>query len=124
MHDLFYFGFLSTDALSAPQPESQQPVASQIPAPTRPRTPPAPEVLKVHLTYKSSSYIDCKNDIRAKKDRHLIFSVSQVLAPASTQAVGARSWAPASVTHGTPGDGAPSILYLYYNDFQKCFLTH
>uniref|UniRef100_A0A3P8VW70 Proline-rich coiled-coil 2A n=1 Tax=Cynoglossus semilaevis TaxID=244447 RepID=A0A3P8VW70_CYNSE len=61
----------STDALSAPQPESQQPVASQIPAPTRPRTPPAPEVL----------------------------------APASTQAVGARSWAPASVTHGTPGDG-------------------
>uniref|UniRef100_A0A672Z903 Protein PRRC2A-like n=1 Tax=Sphaeramia orbicularis TaxID=375764 RepID=A0A672Z903_9TELE len=58
----------STDALSAPQPESQQPVASQIPAPTRPRTPPA-------------------------------------LAPASTQAVGARSWAQASVTHGTQGDG-------------------
>ncbi|XP_026155538.1 protein PRRC2A isoform X1 [Mastacembelus armatus] len=61
----------STDALSAPQPESQQPVASQIPALTRPRTPPA----------------------------------SEVLAPASTQAVGARSWAQASVTHGTQGDG-------------------
>ncbi|XP_029976353.1 protein PRRC2A isoform X2 [Salarias fasciatus] len=61
----------STDASSAPQPESQQPVASQIPAPTRPRTPPA----------------------------------SEPLAPASTQAVGARSWAQASVTHGTQGDG-------------------
>ncbi|XP_028256531.1 protein PRRC2A [Parambassis ranga] len=61
----------STDALSAPQPELQQPVASQTPAPTRPRTPPA----------------------------------SEVLAPASTQAVGARSWAQASVTHGTQGDG-------------------
>ncbi|XP_038132983.1 protein PRRC2A isoform X2 [Cyprinodon tularosa] len=61
----------STDALSAPQPESQQPVASQIPAPTRPRTPP----------------------------------VSEALAPPSTQAVGARSWAQASVTHGTQGDG-------------------
>uniref|UniRef100_A0A3B4YTZ7 Proline-rich coiled-coil 2A n=1 Tax=Seriola lalandi dorsalis TaxID=1841481 RepID=A0A3B4YTZ7_SERLL len=58
----------STDALSAPQPESQQPVASQIPAPTRPRTPPASEV------------------------------------PTAT-AVGARSWAQASVTHGTQGDG-------------------
>ncbi|XP_030267573.1 protein PRRC2A isoform X1 [Sparus aurata] len=62
----------STDALSAPQPESQQPVASPTPAPTRPRTPPASE---------------------------------QALAPASTQAVGARSWAQASVTHGTQGDG-------------------
>ncbi|KAG7500367.1 hypothetical protein JOB18_017147 [Solea senegalensis] len=61
----------STDASSAPQPESQQPVASQTPAPTRPRTPPA----------------------------------SEALAPASTQAVGARSWAQASVTHGTQGDG-------------------
>ncbi|XP_036949132.1 protein PRRC2A isoform X4 [Acanthopagrus latus] len=61
----------STDALSAPQPESQQPVASPTPAPTRPRTPPA----------------------------------SETLAPASTQAVGARSWAQASVTHGTQGDG-------------------
>lgn len=61
----------STDALSAPQPESQQPVASQIPAPTRPRTPP----------------------------------VSEALAPPSTQAVGARSWAQASVTHGIQGDG-------------------
>ncbi|XP_041823021.1 protein PRRC2A isoform X2 [Melanotaenia boesemani] len=61
----------STDALSAPQPESQQPVASQIPAPTLPRTPPA----------------------------------SEALAPTSTQAVGARSWAQASVTHGTQGDG-------------------
>ncbi|CAK6965822.1 protein PRRC2A isoform X2 [Scomber scombrus] len=61
----------STDALSAPQPEPQQPVASQTPAPTRPRTPPA----------------------------------SEALAPASTQAVGARSWAQASVTHGTQGDG-------------------
>ncbi|GAA6235558.1 protein PRRC2A-like isoform X1 [Lates japonicus] len=61
----------STDALSAPQPESQQPVASQIPAPTRPRTPPT----------------------------------SEALAPVSTQAVGARSWAQASVTHGTQGDG-------------------
>ncbi|KAM8767318.1 protein PRRC2A isoform 3-T4 [Acanthopagrus schlegelii] len=62
----------STDALSAPQPESQQPVASPTPAPTRPRTPPASE---------------------------------QALAPASTQAAGARSWAQASVTHGTQGDG-------------------
>ncbi|CAJ1083232.1 protein PRRC2A-like isoform X1 [Xyrichtys novacula] len=61
----------STDALSAPQPESQQPVASTTPAPTRPKTPPA----------------------------------SEALAPASTQAVGARSWAQASVTHGTQGDG-------------------
>ncbi|XP_067352944.1 protein PRRC2A isoform X3 [Channa argus] len=61
----------STDALSAPQPELQQPVASQITAPTRPRTPPA----------------------------------SEALAPTSTQAVGARSWAQASVTHGTQGDG-------------------
>ncbi|XP_032437615.1 protein PRRC2A isoform X2 [Xiphophorus hellerii] len=61
----------STDALSAPQPESQQPVASQIAAPTRPRTPP----------------------------------ISEALAPPSTQAVGARSWAQASVTHGTQGDG-------------------
>ncbi|AWP21374.1 putative protein PRRC2A-like [Scophthalmus maximus] len=60
----------STDALSAPQPELQQPVASQTPAPTRPRTPPA----------------------------------SEALAPATTQAVGARSWAQASVTHGTQGD--------------------
>ncbi|XP_022602691.1 protein PRRC2A-like isoform X1 [Seriola dumerili] len=66
----------STDALSAPQPESQQPVASQIPAPTRPRTPPASEV-----------------------------PTATALAPASTQAVGARSWAQASVTHGTQGDG-------------------
>ncbi|XP_044026595.1 protein PRRC2A isoform X3 [Siniperca chuatsi] len=61
----------STDALSAPQPESPQPVASPIPAPTRPRTPP----------------------------------VSEAPAPASTQAVGARSWAQASVTHGIQGDG-------------------
>ncbi|KAM9384144.1 protein PRRC2A [Pholidichthys leucotaenia] len=61
----------STDALSAPQLESQQPVATQIPALTRPRTPPA----------------------------------SEALAPVSTQAVGARSWAQASVTHGTQGDG-------------------
>ncbi|XP_070840221.1 protein PRRC2A isoform X1 [Chaetodon trifascialis] len=61
----------STDALSAPQLESQQPVGSTTPAPTRPRTPPA----------------------------------SEALAPASTQAVGARSWAQASVTHGAQGDG-------------------
>ncbi|XP_042291064.1 protein PRRC2A isoform X1 [Thunnus maccoyii] len=66
----------STDALSAPQPEPQQPVASQMPAPTRPRTPPASEV-----------------------------PTNTALAPASTQAVGARSWAQASVTHGTQGDG-------------------
>uniref|UniRef100_A0A3B4GNU7 Proline rich coiled-coil 2A n=1 Tax=Pundamilia nyererei TaxID=303518 RepID=A0A3B4GNU7_9CICH len=65
-----------TDALSAPQPESQQPVASQTPAPTRPRTPQA----------------------------------SEALAPASTQAVGARSWAQASGTHGTQGDGKGSNL--------------
>lgn len=31
--------------------------------------------------------------------------LQQALAPASTQAVGARSWAQASVTHGTQGDG-------------------
>lgn len=37
--------FHSTDALSAPQPESQQSAASPTPAPTRPKTPPAPEVL-------------------------------------------------------------------------------
>lgn len=43
---------LSTDALSAPQPELQQPVASQIPAPTRPRTPPAPEVRILTVTQK------------------------------------------------------------------------
>ncbi|XP_047240717.1 protein PRRC2A isoform X1 [Girardinichthys multiradiatus] len=61
----------STDALSAPQPESPQPVPSQIPALTRPRTPTA----------------------------------SEALAPPSTQAVGARSWAQGSVTHGTQGDG-------------------
>ncbi|KAI3358100.1 hypothetical protein L3Q82_003108 [Scortum barcoo] len=65
----------STDALSAPQPELQQPVASTTPAPTRPRTPPA----------------------------------SEALAPASTQAVGARSWAQASVTHGTQGDGGKGL---------------
>uniref|UniRef100_A0AAQ4P0E9 Proline-rich coiled-coil 2A n=1 Tax=Gasterosteus aculeatus aculeatus TaxID=481459 RepID=A0AAQ4P0E9_GASAC len=39
----------STDALSAPQPESQQPVASPTPAPTRPRTPPASEVKTILL---------------------------------------------------------------------------
>uniref|UniRef100_A0A1A7Z2T6 Proline-rich coiled-coil 2A n=2 Tax=Iconisemion striatum TaxID=60296 RepID=A0A1A7Z2T6_9TELE len=61
----------STDALSAPQPESQQPVVSQIPAPTCPRTPPT----------------------------------SEALAPPSAQAVGVRSWAQTSVTHGTQGDG-------------------
>ncbi|XP_034016839.1 protein PRRC2A [Thalassophryne amazonica] len=61
----------STDALSAPQPESQQPVVSQIPVPTCPRTPPA----------------------------------SEAVAPVSTQAVGVRSWAQASVTHGSQGDG-------------------
>ncbi|XP_041665468.1 protein PRRC2A isoform X1 [Cheilinus undulatus] len=61
----------STDASSAPQPESQQPVATTTPAPTRSRTPPA----------------------------------SEAPAPVSTQAVGARSWAQASVTHGTQGDG-------------------
>ncbi|XP_061615156.1 protein PRRC2A isoform X2 [Phyllopteryx taeniolatus] len=61
----------STDALSAQQQELQQPVASQTPAPTRPRTPPA----------------------------------SEAMAPASTQAAGARSWAQASVTHGVQGDG-------------------
>nr|XP_061808854.1 protein PRRC2A-like [Nerophis lumbriciformis] len=58
----------STDASSAPQQEPQQPVASQTPAPTRPRTPPASEVPPV-------------------------------------TAVGARSWAQASVTHGVQGDG-------------------
>ncbi|XP_061598170.1 protein PRRC2A [Cololabis saira] len=61
----------STDASSAPQPEPQPSVASQIPAPPRPKTPPA----------------------------------SEALAPASTQAAGARSWAQASVTHGVQGDG-------------------
>ncbi|XP_077599168.1 protein PRRC2A isoform X1 [Stigmatopora nigra] len=66
----------STDALSAPQQEPQQPVASQTPAPTQPRTPPASEVPPVTAS-----------------------------APASTQAVGARSWAQASVTHGVQGDG-------------------
>ncbi|XP_077362501.1 protein PRRC2A isoform X3 [Festucalex cinctus] len=66
----------STDALSAPQQEPQQPVASQTPAPTRPRTPPASEVPTV-----------------------------TAMAPASTQAGGARSWAQASVTHGVQGDG-------------------
>ncbi|XP_051928469.1 protein PRRC2A isoform X2 [Hippocampus zosterae] len=66
----------STDASSAPQQEPQQPVASQTPAPTRPRTPPASEVPTV-----------------------------TAMAPAPTQAVGARSWAQASVTHGVQGDG-------------------
>uniref|UniRef100_A0AAY4BKF3 BAT2 N-terminal domain-containing protein n=1 Tax=Denticeps clupeoides TaxID=299321 RepID=A0AAY4BKF3_9TELE len=59
----------STDVLSAPQLELQQPVASPTPVPTQPRTPPAPE------------------------------------APVSALAAGARSWAQASVTHGTQGDG-------------------
>ncbi|XP_048085235.1 LOW QUALITY PROTEIN: protein PRRC2A [Alosa alosa] len=36
----------STDALSAPQPELQQPVASQTPAPTQSRTPPAQPVVQ------------------------------------------------------------------------------
>uniref|UniRef100_A0A8C3G0D5 Proline-rich coiled-coil 2A n=1 Tax=Cyclopterus lumpus TaxID=8103 RepID=A0A8C3G0D5_CYCLU len=62
----------STDALSAPQPELQQPVASPTPAPTRPRTPPASEVQTI-------------------------------------PAVGARSWAQASVTHGTQGDGGKAL---------------
>ncbi|XP_061838618.1 protein PRRC2A [Nerophis lumbriciformis] len=66
----------STDALSAPQQEPQQPVASQTPAPTRPKTPPASEVPTVTAT-----------------------------AAVSTQAVGARSWAQASVTLGVQGDG-------------------
>nr|XP_057903193.1 protein PRRC2A isoform X2 [Doryrhamphus excisus] len=66
----------STDALSAPQQEPPQPVASQTPAPTRPRTPPASEVPTV-----------------------------TAMAAASTQAVGARSWAQASVTLGVQGDG-------------------
>lgn len=35
---------------------------------------------------------------------------NQALAAASTQAVGVRSWAQASVTHGTQGDGEPSFL--------------
>ncbi|XP_041738860.1 protein PRRC2A isoform X2 [Coregonus clupeaformis] len=65
----------STDVLSAPQLESQQPVVSQTPAPIRPRTPPAPEVLP------------------------------PVAATVSAQAAGARSWAQASVTHGAQGDG-------------------
>ncbi|XP_068188394.1 protein PRRC2A [Antennarius striatus] len=60
----------STDALSTQQPELQQPVASSMPTPTRPRTPPA----------------------------------SEALVSTTTQAVGARSWAQASVIHG-PGDG-------------------
>ncbi|KAM8884912.1 protein PRRC2A isoform 1-T3 [Synchiropus picturatus] len=66
----------STDALSAPQQEPQLPVASQTLAPNRTRTPPASEV-----------------------------PAATVLTPASTQAAGARSWAQASVTHGTQGDG-------------------
>ncbi|XP_051527664.1 protein PRRC2A-like isoform X2 [Myxocyprinus asiaticus] len=57
----------STDVLSAAQPESQQPVASQTSAPSMPRTPPAQE--------------------------------------APTLAVGPKSWAQASVTHGVQGDG-------------------
>ncbi|KAL0962494.1 hypothetical protein UPYG_G00340740 [Umbra pygmaea] len=65
----------STDVLSAPQLESPQPVVSQTPAPTRPRTPPAPE------------------------------AVPPVSAPVPAQAAGARSWAQASVTHGAQGDG-------------------
>nr|XP_046191411.1 protein PRRC2A-like isoform X1 [Oncorhynchus gorbuscha]XP_046191412.1 protein PRRC2A-like isoform X1 [Oncorhynchus gorbuscha] len=65
----------STDVLSAPQLESQQPVVSQTPAPTRPRTPPTPEV------------------------------PPPVPATVSAQAAGARSWAQASVTHGAQGDG-------------------
>lgn len=59
----------STDVLSAAQPESQQPVASQTSAPSIPRTPPAQEP------------------------------------PTPALAVGPRSWAPASVTHGAQGDG-------------------
>lgn len=66
----------STDALSSAQLESQPPVASQTPAPTQPRTPPTTEAL-----------------------------AEKALAPASAQAAGARSWAQASVTHGTQGEG-------------------
>ncbi|XP_014032469.2 LOW QUALITY PROTEIN: protein PRRC2A [Salmo salar] len=65
----------STDVLSAPQLELPQPVVSQTPVPTRPRTPPAPE------------------------------APPPVPAPVSAQAAGARSWAQASVTHGAQGDG-------------------
>ncbi|XP_055081304.1 protein PRRC2A isoform X1 [Periophthalmus magnuspinnatus] len=66
----------STDALSSAQPEPQPPAASPMPAPTQPRTPPVPEV-----------------------------PADKAMAPAPVQAAGARSWAQASVTHGTPGDG-------------------
>ncbi|XP_041758908.2 protein PRRC2A-like isoform X1 [Coregonus clupeaformis] len=65
----------STDVLSAAQLELPQPVVSQTPVPTRPRTPPAPE------------------------------ASPPVPAPVSAQAAGAKSWAPASVTHGAQGDG-------------------
>uniref|UniRef100_A0A8B9JVJ9 Proline-rich coiled-coil 2A n=1 Tax=Astyanax mexicanus TaxID=7994 RepID=A0A8B9JVJ9_ASTMX len=58
----------STDVSSSPQPELQQPTASQTPAPSLPRTPPAQ-------------------------------------AQTTAQAAGTRSWAQASVTHGTQGDG-------------------
>lgn len=52
--------FFSTDALSAPQPESQQPVASQIPAPTCPRTPPAPEVQQTN-SYETKTRFSVSN---------------------------------------------------------------
>lgn len=41
----------------------------------------------------------------------------QALAPASTQAVGARSWAQASGTHGTQGDGESFFCCMSFNGF-------
>lgn len=52
------------------------------------------------------------------------------MTPASTQAVGARSWAQASVTHGVQGDGKYCVMYLCLgNDFfnqkvKKCSSFH
>lgn len=48
----------------------------------------------------------------------------QALAPASTQAVGARSWAQASVTHGTQGDGESFHLYLSHISPEINFLLN
>ncbi len=55
-------------------------------------------------------------EICCSRSWHIMWYLSlwQALAPASTQAVGARSWAQASVTHGTPGDGESFSFFISY----------
>lgn len=110
----------STDALSAPQPESQQSAASPTPAPTRPKTPPAPEVLT------STSRKNTTFRVNVANESCFCLCVCQAMTPASTQAVGARSWAQASVTHGVQGDGKCCVLvswkWFFSSESEKLFL--